>query len=368
MALLFFDGFDQYTTSGATTGHQIHNLNPVNYVSTANTTVGGNTPGVTTMPELGSLGIRCRLGIPLTSSHIIWGYNLPRVFGSGDTLGFGAHIYVSEWELNTLKNYFFGLGNVTSSIFSTSNACSFQYHTTSGQGRYVSPGGVVDDFFPTQLSVVGVVHHVEVKYYLHETEGSVELRVNGQTEYSRTGINTLPDNLSIIRLAHGVGAGGGLTSALYLDNLYVWDQTGDTNNDWLGERSVTTLLPNEDGSLQEWALSSGSDGYSLINGVPPGSEDISATEVGKKSSFGFTDLPSVDVGIIGVKTEVSAQKDGTAPASVTIGPVGYPGAAHPLTLDQYLRFNDVWDVNPATGMEWQPGELNSFILELERTI
>src|SRR5690606_5254270 len=107
-----------------------------------------------------------------------------------------------------------------------------------------------------------VLYHLEIKVVQHASTGSIEVRINGATVINETGLNTT-DTIGQIGLLAGTGSSS--AQNIYIDNLYVWDDTGAVNNDWLGERLVYTLMPDGDGPTQDWTLSTGSDTYDLLD-------------------------------------------------------------------------------------------------------
>lgn len=87
-------------------------------------------------------------------------------------------------------------------------------------------------------------HHIEAKFVINGSTGSVEIRVDD---------SDIPSiNVTNVNTSGGLGAiaqfrlynTGGQDS--WWTDLHVWDTTGTRNNDFLGDVAVTTLWPNVD--------------------------------------------------------------------------------------------------------------------------
>lgn len=344
MALLWFDGFDHYTNTNSTSGFDA-------FVAGIYSTDNTNVVGSAEMPELGSRAFRAS-GSGVSGVGIRW------LLGKSDTTdgtyGLGFHLYIGTLQqTKRFAGFTDSVGTIKFQIGANSSG-QLEIYSGSGTGAILATG--------SNQVPVGELLHFEIKIIQHPTEGSIEVRVNGQTWVVADNINT-STGISSFFLRSSSGTG---TANYYYDNLYFWDGTGDDNNDWLGERNVYTLMPASDGSETDWVLSTGSDGYALINGVPPGSGYIEALNVGDVSSFGLGDLPTTDINIIGMRMSVSASKTGTSLTEIAFGPGSERGAPFALTQDQYLRGSEIWENNPDTDEPWTPGEINSLEIELER--
>lgn len=86
-----------------------------------------------------------------------------------------------------------------------------------------------------------VACYVEVKFVIHDTAGSVEVRVDGTTVLNLTNQDTrngTPTTANTLRFG----------PFMYIDDLYILDTTGSTNNDFLGDVKVVAVLPDSDGT------------------------------------------------------------------------------------------------------------------------
>ena len=114
------------------------------------------------------------------------------------------------------------------------------------------------------LILLNVWYYFEIKVFTHPTAGTVEVRVNGVTLVSLSGINTQP---GFHNYHNTVGVyiyriGG-------FDDYYICDSTGLLMNDFQGACRVIGLLPNADTGTEQWTPSTGTAHYACVDENPP---------------------------------------------------------------------------------------------------
>lgn len=98
-----------------------------------------------------------------------------------------------------------------------------------------------------------VWHYIEMKVVCHNTNGSIEVRVNGCPIINVESVNTRATGSSNDYLTRACI--GRYNNAMYheaywmIDDYYVADGAGSTNNDFLGPVVVETLFPDGDDSV-----------------------------------------------------------------------------------------------------------------------
>jgi len=93
-------------------------------------------------------------------------------------------------------------------------------------------------------------HYVEMKVYSHATAGTIDVRINNCPVLSLTSVNTIAGGKATAR--GGIGATNQIQYGRYLmvDDYYVADGTGNTNNDFLGPVRIQTVWPVSDDTVQ----------------------------------------------------------------------------------------------------------------------
>lgn len=210
------------------------------------------------------------------------------------------------------------------------------YNTASGFDIRVGSTQIATD----ANYVTATITHIEVKVFSDATNGTIEIKINGTSVYSGTGLNT--NGADITRIDFGCCG----NASQYNSGIFIAD-------DWVGALIPKLLTPNGDDSVQ-LTRSAGSDNYALVNET---AEDGDTTYVesntsGHKDIYTFSDLaqgfePKV-ISIVMVAKEADAGGKGmkilsvqnaTERSHLTVNPLpaAYPnaaGAGSYVTLDE----------------------------------
>lgn len=363
--LLHIDGFDHYTnTEGA--GNRIYELDPLNWSSVG--VAADNHGDFTTMPSLGSSALRCQFTGGNTGVQCGKLYALPATIQSGDTLGIGFHYYMNDLPNNNSRAGIIGFGSAAAQQRCFRMSSSGNLVLTNGSVR---DGSTVGSASSSGLSAA-VLYHIEIQIFFHATLGSYEIRVNGATWHSQTNIDTLPASGTHIWFAPGHStAGGGDADKHFYDNLYLYDDSGAYNNNWLGERVVYTLFPDADTATEDWALSGGSDSFDLVNDVPPNpSNYIESDALDDQTTLTLDALSNTNVSIVGVQTFAYAQKTDTGPGDFQMGVVKNSteelSSNESPTQSQYSYFYAIFEENPDTNDVWDSVDIASTEVTIKR--
>ena len=203
-------------------------------------------------------------------------------------------------------------------------------------------------------------YHFEFKIYFHSTLGTLEVRVNGQTLYSDTNIDTLyssqPHNL-ITLFAPEDNSG--------FDDLYICDGTGSDNNDFLGPVKVEVLRPTGDDGTQNWTPSTGVDHYALVdnNSMWDQTDYVEASGANIDDLWTYSDISKITGAIYGVQLITSAWTDVGLPlilqsicdsgSTVDYSPSKGIGA-DTLSATQEM----IWETDPDTANAWTANGVN----------
>lgn len=216
--------------------------------------------------------------------------------------------------------------------------------------------------------------HVECKVFLHETLGTVEIRVEGVTVLNLANLDTIAAGATCDQVMWGGNphpTNGPIS--IYHKDLIIWDGSGATNNTFRGACTVVSVIPDGDVS-SGWTNSSGANAWSLIDeGAPNDDVDyISApTPAPAACIVDLTSLPLDVTSVKGVMSIVRSRKtdggDGNLQASVVSGASTGNGADRPIT-SAYTYWTDMFEVDPATAAAWLPAAVNAMKLKLNRTV
>jgi hypothetical protein len=132
---------------------------------------------------------------------------------------------------------------------------------SNGEGVYqvkVRVGGVLTSYEEFTLNA-NTWYRVEWYFKVDSSTGAYEVKIDGQTVSSGSGLNTGTNNVTTLKLGAGfAGAGGsGLYQKMHFDDLAVNDTTGTKNLTWCGAGTIVGLKPNDTGNKSQWNTSEG---------------------------------------------------------------------------------------------------------------
>lgn len=218
-----------------------------------------------------------------------------------------------------------------------------------------------------QVSTLGYVY-VEFKFLIHNSAGTYELRVNGNTWLSGSGVDTqwrADDSLGSFQFYQNQN------SKYYrIDDLYFLDTAGAVNNDFLGDCKVETLLPSGAGNYSSWTPSAGAN-YENVDDTSPDDDSTYNSAGGSvKDSYAMGNLSMASGTIFGVQVNSIVRKDdaGTARARNFLrqGGSDYPETSFGLG-DTYSHLTEIEETDPDTGSAWTISGVNSVEAGIERT-
>ena len=124
--------------------------------------------------------------------------------------------------------------------------------------------------------------YIEFKVKLDTSAGSYELRINGTTELTGSGLDTSFSNLNDADVVKFAG-----NSNHRFDDIYILDTADGVDKDFLGPRVVEGLLPFAEGDTLQWTPSTASTHYVLVDD-PADTFDV--TDYNESATVGQQDL------------------------------------------------------------------------------
>ena len=211
--------------------------------------------------------------------------------------------------------------------------------------------------------LINTYYYIEFKVYIHDAAGSAEIKVNGISWASVAGADT-KNTVNAYANQVQIGAGGGVGSASIgdYDDLYVCDNAGVVNNDYLGDVRVQAILPDGAGGNTEWDPSAGAN-WQCVDEVPP-NEDVDyvyTSVAGERDSYTFVNLIPVAGSINAVVIYPRSRKDDagarTVAPVVRIGGINYDGIGQAIG-NSYAYYPQIYETSPATIAAWTIAEIN----------
>ncbi len=207
-------------------------------------------------------------------------------------------------------------------------------------------------------------YFLEFYVHIHASSGSAIGRVNGVEWVSITGANT--------KGASGSGANNlyfNGTNTFYLDDIYLLNDSGATNNTFLGDVRVETILPNAAGNRADFTpggSGSSANNYQNVDELQQDGDTSynKSSTAGHIDSFAFQDLSVATGTIYGIQSLILARKteagDRTIKRKCRIGSTYYDGSAVAVSkVDSYYYIAEILETDPSTGSAWTISGINA---------
>lgn len=195
---------------------------------------------------------------------------------------------------------------------------------------------------------------------------NVEVRLNGATLWSGT-VNTDAGGGNITRVCIGeVGVQGYPFEYGRVDNFYVCDGTGNTNNSFLGMTTIKTLWPDGDDTVNWTTTANSANHYENVNRLRrDGSTDyVEESGSGVLDLFTFDDLSANMDTIRGVAVLAAAEYDTTnAGLQLVLSSNGSTSNSGNVAITTDVLFHctpmHIVEQDPDTGNAWTNSAINA---------
>jgi hypothetical protein len=348
MAMIFIDGFDHYGVIGNMTEGVYAEVSPTSGLATTIVRTGTHALSFGAASR-----VRRVLGGPKT------------------TVGMGAAYYLDALPTSNDNQRIFEFRD-------TGNASQVTIGVQSTGTISVKRGGVggVEIGLTESPAITAEAYqHVEAMVFFSNTVGTVEVRVNGVTVLSLTGVDTVAtSNVECSQVVFSGGQGGGAQGGR-MDDVFCYDDTGSFNNTFIGDRRVLTLFPDADTVQADWTPVGSGTGFGAIDEANPDGDTtyISAgipDSNGVVSEFGMENLPAGVSAISGVVLVNMSRKTEAGIANVQMSIIS--GASETAGTDQpmteiYTYRQDVFEIDPASAAPFTPSEVDALLIKADRT-
>lgn len=324
MALIFADSFDHYEVSGTvaqlngkwenTEGTRVNGRRGTYGMRLNNSTLQKNLAPQTTL----IIGMACFCDYETATLN-----TFSQVFGDAEG-GFGITV-------GNDSNKYCRLGLSSDGRFRVSRGAYPQSSPDDGGGSYVGSGRCLALWTSSEpVFKFGQWNYLEWKITAKtDNTGSFTLVLNGEEIDTVTGIRTVPfargDDVSnpsylnpenftqlIVHFTTGTRA---------IDDLYVLNTQGTTNNNFLGDLYVDCIKPDGAGLESDSVIIGTSPQPTRWQSVLTANGGVSAVQfdaTGEADSYTFENLPYSDATVYGVQVVAQARKEDSGPARMTL--------------------------------------------------
>lgn len=328
MAVEFMEGFDTMNTS------QLNRRSWFTFSNSAGCSIVSGAGSY--VPSVGALqvtsvyyGNEATLTIPLTArpEYYIGFDNLTGVVGGGYLSNL---FYIQDTTGATICSFNAGSGG-----------CIATNYGNSTTGPFLSSG---------------VWANIQIHFVASPTAGVLQVKVNGTMVLNLSGLNTGTNNIGYILLTGTRQEYDG--SYNIYDNLWVMNTLGSHSNSFpVGKMLIQPLMPDSDGSYEQWTPSTAGSNYAQVNQLPADDDttynydampgDIDAYNI-QPIDMAITAIHAVQVGAV-VRKEVVISKlldlVAVSGSTIVLGPdVDVPTSYTSTTM--------LLPDNPDTGLQW----------------
>lgn len=197
--------------------------------------------------------------------------------------------------------------------------------------------------------------YLELKVKCHATAGTVEVRVSGVTKLSLTNVNTKNGTHTyhnIVNLPSSVGW------MPMFDDFWICDNSGTSNNDFLGNMKVVAIFPDAAGDAAEWTGSGAADHYTYVDEAAANDDTdyVESATTGAAELYGYQSPAAIGGVVAGVQINTDCRNtDATAFSLKTLAKSGETlseNAGQAVGSTDWVTRTRVVEIDPATGLPW----------------
>lgn len=360
MALVFCDGFEQYSTATAFTSSS----NQLQYVAA---------------PTNQNYGWILSAGTTVIATSTANEY---RTAQTGTAKGLKISAGSLTCKLPTPGTLIVGFGFRINSLSANANLCTFSSTglTADDWGlrfRVLTTGAV--DFYneSTNASIVAsstgqiainTWYYIELKI-IFGVAGSVEARINEGTVCSQSVVDTMCGTTST-RCFH---LSNSSTNTVCFDDLYICDTTGSANNDFLGAIGVYSLFPTANGTTNNFtAVGGAGSNYQSVNTITATTTTyVESGTSGDKELYALQDLPvsltTVNGVMVGGRVQDVSTNSQTQNFGIkTSGTEAY-GANKKGTAGSWVNITEVFEKQADGSTSWDTTAVNAMEAGIKNT-
>jgi len=205
--------------------------------------------------------------------------------------------------------------------------------------------------------------YLELEVKLGTSDGRIVLRINGVEMFAADAIDTQHGSNTGMEECRWLDVS---QSTQRVDDIYICDDTGESQNTFLGPVKVWAVDPASDVQA-EWTPDSGADNYArvaLAGGHDGDSSYVASSTVGHKDLYGTAALPGSAQTPVAVQLFHLARKDGVSGAAgyaalFKSGTTEIEGTEVNPDESYALKAEPLHAVNPDTDQPWDVAGVNA---------
>lgn len=219
----------------------------------------------------------------------------------------------------------------------------------------VSAGGLI---------TLGVWNFIEWKVTIASSTGTNQcvVHLNNDEILNLTAVSTKTTGNTTANI-FSIGQTVFTTGGFNYDDVYVCDNTGSTNNDFLGDCRIETLYPSGAGNYTDFVANGAGTNWGCVSEHPADDDTtfVSSNNVNDIDSYAFTNPSGTPTAIFAIQANMRARKDNAGTRTfgrlVRISGTDYVGSGFALGTN-YSLFREIIEQNPNTNAAWTSSDIN----------
>lgn len=203
--------------------------------------------------------------------------------------------------------------DVPIAAFKESGTMHLNVTLTTGGAIVVKRAGTTVLATSTNIFSASAYNYIEYKPTIHDSTGAFEIRVNGSSTnwVALTGADTRNGGTSgVINEIFLMNDNVGQTGNIDIDDLYICDTSGGTNNDFLGDVRIQAVFPTGAGNYTQWTPSAGSNFQNVDENPSTDDTDYNLSSTATQiDSFVFGDVTPTSGTVYAVLGNMLVRKD-----------------------------------------------------------
>jgi len=219
---------------------------------------------------------------------------------------------------------------------------------------------------PTTTFTGSVWQHVEIRIKAHDSLGELEIRRNGVTVASEINLDTFPGGFTGFESFHPSATHN--SQLHYMDDLYIFDALGTTNNTFAGDTRITVLRPIANGLDNDFTPAGAGNNFEAVDDVLHDGDAtyVEAGQIGAKETYTQVDFSALGIspGTVFCTQVVNAAKKTDAGQlnyldQLTIGGIQYDNGVDVIATSGTYQMTFLrHDVDPSDGLPWTEAKTN----------
>lgn len=234
---------------------------------------------------------------------------------------------------------------------------------------------VIDGGGTTRSSFKGIFewfrwYYMELKVVISNT-GSIQLKVDGVDKGTVSSIDTdFLNNGLANRLAIRFSSVGSNSIRTHLDDIYVCDDAGSINNDFLGDTYIKGSFPDADTADADFTPSAGSDNYAMID-EPEADGDTTYVEAsvnGNRDLYDFANQSDL-LTIHGLQVNTECKQSASEALITPIDSNGTVSTDSAQSVaSSYANRYRIQETDPDTGIKFTQSGFNAATIGVEVSV